>query len=186
MFFNELSQLMTAGTVVNLTVHSLNGKLTVSIFTKFSGLKDEAQKHLQPIVLTGSAEELDAGFFDAISQPVQKATGLLADMKVFEESLARVEAEKKEAQENKRNTEKQSDEQNKTFNKQAKARRDKYENFITKAEEQEKKENYDHAKFYLSEAKKIAEGDEIAEIDARIAQLKDKSSKNSLFSVAND
>ena len=182
LFFNELSQIMTTGTSISLSIHSQNGKLTVSVFPKQNGLKDEAQKHLQPIVLTGTAEELDAGFLDAINKPVQKATGLLADMKVFEESLARVEAEKKEALEKKRNAEKKADEQNKTLSKQAKARREKYENFIAKADAQEKDENYANAIVYLREAQKIAEGDEIDEIDDRIEELKEKSLQNSLFS----
>ena len=177
-FFNELSQIIGDGTGISLTLHSKNGRLSVSLFPKSTGLKDEAQKHLQPIVLTGTADELDAGFFDAIRQPIQKATGLLADMKAFEESLNRMEAERKEAQKEKQNAEKQAVEQNRVSGKQAKARREKYDNFISRADAQEKEANYHNAIIYLREAQKIAEGDEIAEIETRIEQLK---TKNTLF-----
>ena len=170
MFFNELSQLMTAGTVVNLTVHSLNGKLTVSIFTKFSGLKDEAQKHLQPIVLTGSADELDAGFFDAVREPVLKATGLLAGMKRFEESLSRVESEKKEAKEQKQNADKK-----------VLSRKEKYDRLIARAVEQENEEKFDDALQSLREARTMADGDNIAKTDARIIQVKAKCMQTTLF-----
>ena len=170
MFFNELSQMMTAGAVVNLTVHSQNGKLTVSLFPKFNGLKDEAQKHLQPIVLTGTAEEIDAGFFDAVREPVQKATGLLTGMKRFEESLSRVESEKKEAKEQKQNADKKSQE-----------RRAKFDKLIARADEQENNENFDAALQSLREARTMADGENVEKTDARINQVRAKCMQTSLF-----
>jgi len=170
MFFTQLSQMMTSGTNINLTVHSQNGTMTVSVFPKLKGLKDEAQNHLKPIVLTGTAEELDAGFFDAVRQPVQKATGLLAGMKRFEESLAGVEAESKEKQAQKRNTDKQGQ-----------ARREKYENFMSRADTQEAAGKNDNALFLLQVARKVADDDDIAKTDERINQLKAKCMQSSLF-----
>ena len=169
-FFKELSQIMTENSNVSLTVHSRNGILTVSVFPKAKGLKDEAQNHLLPIVLTGNAEELDAGFFDAIRQPVQKASCMLSGMKVFEESLDRVNAEKKETHEQKRNVDKKE-----------KERKDKYENLITRAENQEKEGKNDNALYLLNEARKIAEGEETAKIDTRINHLKTKCLQGSIF-----
>jgi PRTRC genetic system protein E len=170
MFFKELSEMMTSGTNVSLTVHNQNGILTVSVFPKAKGLKDEAQNHLQPVVLTGNAEELDVGFFDAVRQPVQKASNMLSGMKVFEESLARVEAEKKETQEQKRNVDKQSQ-----------ARKEKYENFISRADAQETAGKNDNALFLLKEARKIADGENIAKTDAHIDRIKAKCTQSSLF-----
>ena len=170
MFFNELSQMMTAGAVVSLTVHSQNGKMTVSVFPKVKGLKDDAQKYLQPIVLTGSAEELDAGFFDAVREPVQKATGLLSGMKRFEESLSRVESEKKEVQEQKRHADKRLQE-----------RKVKFDKLIARADIQENEENYEDALKSLCEARTMADGDDVAKTDARIDQVKAKCMQTSLF-----
>ena len=170
MFFNELSQMMTAGTVVCLTVHSQNGKLTVSVFPKFNGLKDEAQNHLQPIVLTGSAEELDAGFFGAVRQPIQKASGLLSGMKHFEESLARVESEKKEVQEQKRNIDKRTQE-----------RKEKFDKLIARAETQEDEGKNDDALQTLREARTMADGENIEKTDVRINQVKAKCMQTTLF-----
>lgn len=162
---------MTAsGSSISLTVHNKNETMTVSVFPKIRGLKDEAQNHLQPIILTGTAEELDSGFFDAVRQPVQKATNMLSGMKVFEESLARVDAEKKKTQEDKRN-----------IDKQAQARKEKYENFISRADTQEAEGKNDNALFLLQKARKIADDENIAKTDERINRLKAKCMQVELF-----
>jgi PRTRC genetic system protein E len=108
MFFEELSQVITEGATLNITVRSAGGKLTVSLFPKVKGLNDEAQHHLQPVVISGTATELDEGFFAAVVQPLKKTCGMLCGMKSFEESLARMEAEKKEAKEEKRTVDKKA------------------------------------------------------------------------------
>jgi PRTRC genetic system protein E len=144
--------------------------MTVSVFPKIKGLKDEAQKHLQPIVLTGSAEELDAGFFDAVREPVLKATGLLTGMKRFEESLSRVDSEKKEAKEQKQNADKK-----------AQTRKEKFDKLIARADEQENDEKYDAALQSLREARTMADGKDVEKIDARINQVKAKCMQTSLF-----
>jgi len=169
MFFNKLSQMMTSGTIVNLNVHSQNGMMTVSVFPKVKGLKDEAKNHLQPIILKGTAEELDAGFFDTVGQPVQKALGLLSGMKTFEEALARVEAEKQETKEQKRVADKQADE-----------RKAKYEKLIARAETQEKEGKNDEALQSLREARTMADGENIAKTDALIETVKAKCLQGSI------
>ena len=170
MFFKELSQLLTSDTGVSLTVYSQNGKLTVSVFPRVKGLKDEAQNHLHPIVLTGTAEELDTGFFDAVVQPVQKATTLLADMKDFEKSLARVEAVRKEVLEEKKNADKRAQE-----------RKVKFDKLIERADTCENEGKNNDALKSLRDARTLADGDNVAITDKRIEQVKTKCFQNSLF-----
>ena len=170
MFFNQLSQMMTDGVTISLTVHRLNGNLTVSVFPKLKGLKDEAKKHLQPIVLTGTAEELDEGFFNTVAQPVQKACGLLSGMKSFEEALARVETEKQEVKEQKRAAGKRADE-----------RKAKYDKLIARADALEKEGKNEDALQSLREARTMADGENIAITDARIEQVKANCLQSSLF-----
>ena len=170
MFFKALSQMMAPGTSVCLTVYSQNGNLTVSVLPKVKGLKDDAQHHLQPIVLTGSVEELDAGFPDAVMQPIQKASGLLAGMKTFEDSLARVEAEKKEAQEQKSNADKRSQE-----------RKAKFDKLIARADSQEAEGKNDDALQSLREARTMADGQDVGKTDERINQVKAKCMQIELF-----
>jgi len=170
MFFTQLSQMMTSGTLINLTVHNKNGTLTVSVFPKSKGLEDEAQNHLQPLVLTGTAEELDTGFFDAVRHPLTEATGLLAGMKSFEESLNRVEAERKEAQEQKRNVDKRYQE-----------RRAKFDKLIARADALEKEEKYDETLQSLREARTMADDEDVVKTDARINKVKAKCMQKSIF-----
>jgi PRTRC genetic system protein E len=170
MFFKELSEMMTAGTTLNLTVTHQTGIMTVSVLPKVKVLKDDAKKHLQPVVLTGTPEELDAGFFDTVGQPVQKALGMLSNMKSVEEALARVEAEKKEVKEQKRAAEKQAEERKKKFDK-----------LMEKADTLEKEGKNEEALQSLREARAIADGENIAKTDERINHVKAKCLQNSIF-----
>jgi len=172
MFFTQLSQCLTPQTSVNLTVHSQEGILSVSVFPKVKGLKDEAKNHLQPIVLTGTAQELDDGFFDAITQPIQKGSKMLADMKQFETSLALVETQKKEAQE-----------QQKNVDKQAQERKAKYDKLIARADTQENEEKYEEALKTLREARTLADEKSVTKLDERIDSLKGKLMQSSLFTL---
>jgi len=170
MFFTQLSQMMTSGGSVNLNVHCGNGMMTVSIFPKLKGLKDDAQNHLQPVILKGTAAELDDGFFDTVCQPLQRASGLLSGMKSFEDSLALMEAERKEVKEQKRVADKKADEC-----------KTKYDKLIARADSLEQEEKYDDALQILREARTMADGENIATTDARIEQVKANCQQSSLF-----
>ena len=171
MFFSKLSQCLTPQTSVNLTVHSQDGILSVSVFPKAKGLKDEAKNHLQPIVLTGTAQELDDGFFDAIAQPIEKASKMLAGMKQFETSLDLMETQKKETQEHQKNVDKQ-----------AQDRKAKCDKLISRAATLEDEEKYEDALKALREARTLADEKTVAKLDERIDSLKGKLMQSSLFS----
>ena len=56
---------------------------------------DEAKKMIPPLNLRGTAEELDNGFFETITMPLQTASGLMVEMESFMKQLE--EAKKKSA-----------------------------------------------------------------------------------------
>ena len=56
---------------------------------------DEARKLIPPLNLRGNAEELDNGFFESISTPLQTASGLMMNIENFMKQLE--EAKKKSA-----------------------------------------------------------------------------------------
>jgi len=91
-------------------------------------------------------------------------------MKRFEESLSRVESEKKEAKEQKQNADKK-----------VLSRKEKYDRLIARAVEQENEEKFDDALQSLREARTMADGDNIAKTDARINQVKAKCMQTTLF-----
>ena len=110
---------------------------------------DEARKLIPPLNLKGTAEELDNGFFDSISTPLQTASGLMVNMESFMKQLE--EVKKKSAMEK----EKQDKEK-----KEKEAKEKKYQEAIHKAEELEKEGKYKEA---WSALPKVSEFPEFAE-----------------------
>ena len=74
-------------------------KLTVATLPKSNGLKDEAQNHIVPLTVTGTPQELDAGFLQTVTRPIQKAGGLIANMAQFEAQADKAAANSKAARE---------------------------------------------------------------------------------------
>lgn len=109
--FIEISELMSDRDIINLVLTKVNGIVSVSVLPKKTGLKDEAKNNLSPIVVKGTPEELDQKFIEIIKQPLQKATGILTNMDVFEKSLEATQAKSKAATEAKKKT----DAEKKTF-----------------------------------------------------------------------
>ena len=110
---------------------------------------DEARKLIPPLNLRGTAEELDNGFFETISIPLQTASGLMVDMESFMKQLE--EAKKKSTME-KEKSEKEK--------KEKEAKEKKYNEALQKAEELEKEGKYKEA---WSALPKITEFPDFAE-----------------------
>ena len=110
---------------------------------------DEARKLIPPLNLRGTAEELDNGFFESISTPLQTASGLMVDIENFMKQLE--EAKKKSAMEK----EKQDKEK-----KEKEAKDKKYKEAFEKAETLEKEGKYKEA---WSALPKVSEFSDFAE-----------------------
>jgi PRTRC genetic system protein E len=95
---------------------------------------DDARKLIPPLNLRGSAEDLDNGFFECISTPLQTASGIMVDMENFMKQLE--EAKKKSAMEK----EKQDKEK-----KEKETKEKKYKDALQKAEEFEKEGKHKEA-----------------------------------------
>lgn len=76
--------MMTESVDLTIVIRKTNGQLTVSTLPKSNGLKDEAQNHIVPLTVTGTPQELDTGFLQAVTRPIQKACGLISNMAQFE------------------------------------------------------------------------------------------------------
>lgn len=167
-FFNQISELIPEGVDLNITIRKKAEQLTVSIFPKANGLKDEAQNRLSPLVITGSADELNEGFFTAIENPVKKSTGLLTNMLEFEKSAKEAEANSKAEKERKEKEKKEAEERKKKLGK-----------LTLKADELEAKKDFRGAIKTLTEALELSS--DTTKIQNRISDLKVKLSQNSLF-----
>jgi PRTRC genetic system protein E len=86
-FFKNITDLQVPGKW-NLAIHSdEQGNLTLSaLFTALHNA-DNVTKTIPPMLLKGSAEELDNGFFEAITQPVQQTAVLYTNLNAYHKEL---------------------------------------------------------------------------------------------------
>jgi PRTRC genetic system protein E len=106
-FFKNITDLKVPGKW-NLAIHSDEQEnLTISaLFTALHN-SDNATKAIPPMLLKGSAEELDSGFFEAIPQPVQQTSGLYTTLNDYHKELEKAKQASKMEQEKKNKAAKQ-------------------------------------------------------------------------------
>ncbi|MDR2891308.1 MAG: PRTRC system protein E [Alistipes sp.] len=171
MFFTYFKQIMSPGVDYNLTIsQTAAGDLVVIVLPKVHDLKDTAQHQIGPLKLSGSAEELDGEFFPRITAPVQKTSGLLVNMAEYERQQDAAAAESKAVK----------DEKAKVAT-EAKAKKEKCDGFIKKADEMEAAGNLDGALLQLQQARLHAADKTLKTVDERIVAMKAKVAQTSLF-----
>ncbi len=175
MFFTSISQIMTDSVDITLVIRKTNGQLTVSTLPKANRLKDEAQNHIIPLTLTGTPEEMDAGFLQAMAQPVRKAMGLISNMVEFEKQTDIAAANSKAAKDAKSKE-----------SKEEKEKREKYDRLIKKAEEMITSRKHRDAINALQQARIYATTENQKSIDEKIAEQKKALSQGSLFDMMDD
>lgn len=107
--FTKLSEIMGEGCTLAINIAKTKDGMTVSVLPGNSLVKDAAKNKITPLNISGTAEELDEGFVDAIIKPVASTAKMLVDMKSFEEGQAAAKAasemEKKAKEETAKNKE---------------------------------------------------------------------------------
>ena len=172
MFFTAIHQMMTDGVDLTLVIRKANGRLTVSTLPKSNGLKDEAQNHIVPLTVSGLPQELDTGFLQAVTRPLQKAAGLISNMARFEAQAEKAASESKASKEAKtRET------------KEEKEKREKYERHLKKAEELIAAGNHKEAVSALGQARLHAKPQDVEKIDGMLAEQKKAMNRGSLFEL---
>ena len=92
-FFRQLAKMNLTGDLQITFTQTTENNYVVSVLLKNEQCGDEARKTIPPLNLRGTAEDLDNGFFENISTPLQTASGLMVDMEGFMKQLE--EAKKK-------------------------------------------------------------------------------------------
>jgi PRTRC genetic system protein E len=133
--FKLLEQYLN-NTNMNIVITKNDNVLSVSLLPQ-PKCKDEAFKALKPIVLKGTAEELDAEFHKIIQKPLDKVAGIVSNVISFEESADKSAAETKAATE---------------IKDKAKKDKEKAEKKVEKAKEYLEKKDFDKAMFTINEA----------------------------------
>ena len=108
-FFQNIASLSVPGNW-KLTLHTdETGNFTVSaLFTALHNA-DNALKAIPPMLLRGTPDELDEGFFEVITQPIQQTAGLYNNLNAYHKEVeeARIKSkmeQDKKAKENKTKT----------------------------------------------------------------------------------
>ena len=172
MFFTAIHQMMTENVDLTIVIRKANGQLTVATLPKSNGLKDEAQNQIVPLTVTGTPQELDAGFLQTVTRPIQKTSGLIANMVQFEAQADKAAANSKAAKEAKSKESKEERE-----------KREKYEKLMKKAEEMTTAKNYREALNLLGQAKSHANEAQLKGIEEKIQTVDKEMNKGSLFDL---
>ena len=133
-FFRQLANMNLTGDLQITFRVTTENSFVLSVLLNNEQCGDEARKLIPPLNLRGTAEELDNGFFETISIPLQTASGLMVDMESF---MKQLEEAKKKSEMEKEKSEKEK--------KEKEAKEKKYNEALQKAEELEKEGKYKEA-----------------------------------------
>ena len=133
-FFRQLANLNLTGDLQITLRPTTDNSFVLSVLLNNEQCGDEARKLIPPLNLRGTAEELDNGFFESISTPLQTASGLMVNMENF---IKHLEEAKKKSEMEKEKSEKEK--------KEKEAKEKKYNEALQKAEELEKEGKYKEA-----------------------------------------
>jgi len=167
-FFNQIAQLQITGDLQLTIAKGAENNLIVSVMLQNEQCGDNAKNIIPPLNLRGTAEELDNGFFENITTPIQTASGLMVDMESF---MKQLEETKKQSAMEKEKADKQKKDQD--------AKDKKFKDAMAKADELEKEGKFREAWVKVPEIIEFPE--KADEIRKRKRELSDKFSAPSLF-----
>ncbi|WP_026726977.1 PRTRC system protein E [Flavobacterium denitrificans] len=167
-FFHQVAQLQITGDLQLTIAKGAENNLIVSVMLQNEQCGDNAKNIIPPLNLRGTAEELDNGFFEKITTPIQTASGLMVDMESF---MKQLEETKKQSAMEKDKADRQKKEQE--------AKDKKFKDAMAKADELEKEGKHREAWVKVPEITEFPE--KADEIRKRKRELSDKFSAPSLF-----
>lgn len=172
-FFHQIAQLQITGDLQLTIAKGAENNLIVSVMLQNEQCGDNAKNIIPPLNLRGTAEELDNGFFENITTPIQTASGLMVDMESF---MKQLEETKKQSAMEKDKVDRQK--------KELEAIDKKFKDAMAKADELEKEGKYREAWVKVPEITEFPE--KADEIRKRKRELSDKFSAPSLFEATEE
>ena len=133
-FFNQIAQLQIIGDLHITIAKGEEDRLIVLVMLQNETCGDSAKHSIPPLNLRGTAEELDSGFFENITAPMESASGLMVDMEGY---MKQLEDTKKQSAMEKEKDVKQKKEQE--------AKDKKFSEAMAKADELEKEGKFREA-----------------------------------------
>lgn len=110
-FFKTIADSLQDGQQVTMAIRKSGDNIAVSILPDNRGVKDKAVENITPLVMSGTPEEFEEGFKDALTS-LAAAQGLVSNIKEFEESTEKARKESEMAKKLKDEAAKQKQEFN--------------------------------------------------------------------------
>ncbi len=133
-FFNQIQQLDFTGVLQLNISKGIESSLIVTVLLNNEQCGDSAKNGIPPLTFNATPQEFDEGFFQQITAPIQKVSGLMVDMEKF---LKQLEEVKKQSAMEKEKADKQKKEQE--------AKDKKFKDAMAKADELEKEGKFREA-----------------------------------------
>ena len=172
-FFNQIQQLDFTGVLQLNISKGIESNLIVTVMLNNEQCGDSAKNLIPPLTFTATPQEFDEGFFEQITTPIQKVSGLMVDMEKFQKQLD--EAKAQSAIE-KAKTEKEK--------KEKEVKDKKFKDAMAKADELEKEGKFREAWIKVPDITEFPE--KADEIRKRKTALSDKFATPSLFGAMDE
>ena len=172
-FFNQIQQLDFTGVLQLNISKGLESNLIVTVLLNNEQCGDSAKNGIPPLTFNSTPQEFDEGFFEQITTPIQKVSGLMVDMEKFQKQLD--EAKAQSAIE-KAKTEKEK--------KEKEVKDKKFKDAMAKADELEKEGKFREAWIKVPDITEFPE--KADEIRKRKTALSDKFATPSLFGAIDE
>ena len=167
-FFNQIQQLDFTGVLQLNISKGIESNLIVTVLLNNEQCGDSAKNGIPPLTFNATPQEFDEGFFEQITTPIQKVSGLMVDMEKF---LKQLEEVKKQSAIEKEKTEKEK--------KEKEAKDKKFKDAMAKADELENEGKFREAWMKVPDMTEFPE--KADEIRKRKTSLSDKFATPSLF-----
>jgi PRTRC genetic system protein E len=167
-FFNQIEQLDFTGVLQLNISKGIESNLIVTVLLNNEQCGDSAKNLIPPLTFNATPQEFDEGFFEQITTPIQKVSGLMVDMEKF---LKQLEEVKKHSAIEKEKAEKAK--------KDKEAKDKKFKDAMAKADELEKEGKFREAWMKVPDITEFPE--KADEIRKRKTSLSDKFATPSLF-----
>lgn len=149
-FFRQIAKMNLKGDLQIILSSTTQNNFVASILLLNEQCGDQAKNAIPPLNLRGTAEDLDNGFFESISEPLKTSSGLMIDMENFMKQL----------EESKRNSAMEKEKADKE-KKEKETKDKKYNDALQKAMELEKEEKYKEAWSALPKASEFPDFAEV-------------------------
>lgn len=168
-FFKTIADFLQDGQQLQMAIRKSGENIAVSILPDNRGVKDKAVENITPLVMSGSPEEFEEGFADAL-KPLQEAQGLVSNIKEFEENTEKAKRESEMAKKLKDEAAKQK----KEFN-----------DLIALARKNNEEHKFKDARAVLAKASALPSAEK-AIIDKVRKEIDDKSGVGNMFGGEED